>query len=301
MAAAQFFTLSNCAFGLFPFVLKKTRNHLDAQLTYFGFIFIAARTAISFLSSSFISRLYNFPGAEPQKYTQSLHMAGNVCMSLHRLLYIKNTLVVIKNISANLNYPDSFFPTASVFICIMCLLDFSKLTCFSHSDTLPMEWKVYIVMGYISDWGFYLIQSQFIMVICFLQNEISLMKAGIVEKPTTVQSLRSVKTTMNLYSTLFDEALSSYTVEIFISISNSLINSFVTINDLVVVTDRYLNRLTVPYLTYEWNLDWFLLKFAYFSCHALRETMFTVWFVVAAVKLQKEVSDHNTLLPCSVL
>ncbi|KAG8337599.1 hypothetical protein J6590_017693 [Homalodisca vitripennis] len=279
---------------MFPFLSGHGERKYPRPV-WFGFVFLVGRTFLAYESSSFLCHLYDFPTAEPQKYVCYLVFYGNMVVTFHRILVFKRTTELWGKIE-QLNFPKRGFSLGSIFACILIFLEATKLIAFSHSDNLPNWMKLYLAMNYVSIWGPFLVESQFIMVCYSVHSGLTKVGAHLDNSKLNIDLLEALKKSFKFQRGIFKAALKCYGFDAFLSMSLSLLYSCVTLNDFINITLQYTGSLVIYENLPPWTLQIYLLKVIYFLFNLVRENMFLIWFAGVASDLQVEVKSISRRL-----
>lgn len=290
--------LLSILFGLFPFQVIISETQVKIKLVWVGLAFMFGRVLLCYYIIPQICQIYEFPSAEPQKYSCYLNLFSNLCMSFNRLLTIQRTKKILEDVFQQLTHPLKFFQNSCYALIGVIMLDLGKLAAFSHSNFLPFWFKMKLISMYLIDWSCFHVLSQVIMICNLIQYQLEIIGRFLKTNLTTTNTLKTATKLLNDNKHMFNRALDCYSFDIIATMPINLLYFCTNFNDLLGVTLVFFGVQPGDFQGMLWI---YLLKLSYFVFSIMRIIIYFMWFATAALNIHKEVRMFLLLNLCKLL
>lgn len=280
----KLWSLGQCLFGSFPYILRDEKGFIVAEVFVISFLFSFAELYLCYTMND-ICLFYKVPGSEPQLFGCYGVLVITAILIVNRIIMSSRTKQLMDTIFSRIPYPQRFFTISTYLAYFEGLSIILRLTCLLVSNPVMRQFSLLLLVlsSYTVLTTPLLIQSQFIFVCFFLQSGIlklnEILSSGAATDGT---ELRKIRNSMYKFGDYFEWALKVFRVDLFLSVGLAIICVVLSTNDLTLTIFKAEDvNITVPN---------YLMKISYFLIFDATEATCTVWLVYTALEILKSVS-----------
>lgn len=286
----KLWSVCQCLFGSFPYLLRDDKGYIVADVFVISFLFSLGELYLCYTTMNNVCGYYQqVPGSEPQMFGCYGVLITTAVLITNRILMSWRTKQLIDTIISRIPYPNRFFTISTNLAYFEGIAMAVRLTCLWVSNPVFRQFSMLMIAlgSYTLLWTPLLIQSQFIFVCSFLQSGIEKLNE-VLRSGAAVDAVELRKIRMSLYKfgDYFEWTLRVFRVDLFLSVGLVIVCVLLTMNDLTLTIFKAEDR-NLPVLIY-------LAKIAYFLIFDAVYVTCSVWLVYNALEMLKSVSFEDT-------
>lgn len=170
----KLWSLCQCLFGSFPYLLRDDKGFIVADVFLISFLFSFGELYLCYTTMNDVCDYFRVPGSEPQLFGCYGVLITTAVLIINRILMSWRTKQLIDTIFSRIPYPNRFFTISTNLAYFEGIAMVSRLACLLTYNPVFKQFSFLMIAvgSYILLWIPLLVQSQFIFVCSFLQSGI---------------------------------------------------------------------------------------------------------------------------------